>query len=147
MYTKFKGIRNFSFRNTRVTRKTCPMLTIKIDLPTSIWCLYSWIWTEFTHCSDVSIVDLDKVNARWVSLLKKFSLFFMKTIWTWPLIGRSFKLGDIFYKYKGEKKYHFFCQMYCSETSFHFSLEALSNSDWTHLHQLHENNRSYWETY
>ena len=103
MYTKFKGIRNFSFRNTRVTRKTCPMLTIKIDLPTSIWCLYSWIWTEFTHCSDVSIVDFDKVNARWVSLLKKFSLFFMKTIWTWPLIGRFLNWATYFINIKEKR--------------------------------------------
>ena len=27
---------------------------------TSLWCLYCWLWTYFTHSSVVSIVDTDK---------------------------------------------------------------------------------------
>ena len=30
---------------------------------TSFWCLYCWLWKEFTHCSGVSIVDFGQVNA------------------------------------------------------------------------------------
>ena len=29
---------------------------------TSFWCFCCWIWTDFTHCSDVSIDDFEHVN-------------------------------------------------------------------------------------
>ena len=42
---------------------------------TSLWCLYCWLWIDFTHCSSVSIVDLEQVVAvravnRWPKLNK-----------------------------------------------------------------------------
>ena len=33
---------------------------------TSVWCCYFWLWTDFTHCSGVSIVDFQQVHADWV---------------------------------------------------------------------------------
>ena len=35
----------------------------------SFWCLNCYLWTDFTHCSGVSIVDLEQVNAAWVVLV------------------------------------------------------------------------------
>ena len=32
---------------------------------TWFWCLCWWQWTDFTHCSSVSIVDFEQVNAGW----------------------------------------------------------------------------------
>ena len=63
---------------------TCPRLTMKhqnnmqnlfkvnnedtrMTSLTSIWCCYFWLWTDFTHCSGVSIVDFEQVHADWVS--------------------------------------------------------------------------------
>ena len=42
----------------------------------------------------------------------------MKAIWTGPLIGQPFKLSDIFYKCKGEKKYHFFVKCIVLKRAF-----------------------------
>ena len=33
---------------------------------TLLWCFYYWLWTNFTHCSGVSIIDFEQVNASWV---------------------------------------------------------------------------------
>ena len=33
---------------------------------TSFWCCYCQLWTDFTHCSGVSIVDFEQINAGWV---------------------------------------------------------------------------------
>ena len=33
----------------------------------SLWCLYSQLWTYFTPCSSVSIVNFEQVNAGWVA--------------------------------------------------------------------------------
>ena len=30
---------------------------------TSLWCLYCYLCTDFTHCSGDSIVDFEQVNA------------------------------------------------------------------------------------
>ena len=63
---------------------TCPKLTMKhqnnmqnlfkvnnedtrMTSLTSVWCCYFWLWTDFTHCSGVSIVDFEQVHADWVS--------------------------------------------------------------------------------
>ena len=32
---------------------------------TSFWCLYCYLWTYFTTCSSVSIVNFEQVNAGW----------------------------------------------------------------------------------
>ena len=32
----------------------------------SFWCLYCQLWTYFTPCSTVSIVNFEQVNADWV---------------------------------------------------------------------------------
>ena len=32
---------------------------------TSYWCLYCYLWTNFTQCSGVSTVDFEQVNANW----------------------------------------------------------------------------------
>ena len=34
---------------------------------TSFWCLNRQFWTYFTHCSGVSIIDFDQVNAGYIS--------------------------------------------------------------------------------
>ena len=34
--------------------------------PTSFWCLYCQLWTDFTHYSGVSILDFNHVNVCWV---------------------------------------------------------------------------------
>ena len=31
----------------------------------SFWCLYCWLWTYFTPCSVVSLVNFEQVNAGW----------------------------------------------------------------------------------
>ena len=31
---------------------------------TSFWCFICWLWTDFTPCSNVSIVDFEQVNAK-----------------------------------------------------------------------------------
>ena len=30
----------------------------------SFWCLYCYLWIDFTHCSGISIVDCEQVNIR-----------------------------------------------------------------------------------
>ena len=42
--------------------------------PASFWCLYCQLWTYFTPCSSVSIVNFEHVNATgyWKSVLKNF---------------------------------------------------------------------------
>ena len=32
----------------------------------SLWCLYCYLWTYFTTCSSVSIVNFEQVNADWL---------------------------------------------------------------------------------
>ena len=45
-------------RNHKDTRKT----SMK-----PFWWVYCELWTDFTHCSDVYIVDVEQENAGWVS--------------------------------------------------------------------------------
>ena len=35
------------------------------------WCLYCEIWTDFTHCSGVSIAEFELVKAGWEEALKR----------------------------------------------------------------------------
>ena len=47
---------------------TCSKLTIErpeqcVMSMTSFWCLYCQLWTDFTHCSGVSVVDFKQENA------------------------------------------------------------------------------------
>ena len=60
-------------RNTRaimwnlfnVTKKDTRMTSLM-----SFWCLYCKLWTDFIHCSGVSIVDFEQVNTRWVCIFR-----------------------------------------------------------------------------
>ena len=38
------------------------------NIVTSFWhhYCYCYVWTDFTHCSDVSIVNFEQANADWV---------------------------------------------------------------------------------
>ena len=31
----------------------------------SFWCLYYWLWTDFTHFAGFPIVDFEQLNAGW----------------------------------------------------------------------------------
>ena len=46
------------------------------DKDTSFWCLYCWLWTNVTYCSDVSVDYIKQVNASWVMI----SLIFAKIL-------------------------------------------------------------------
>ena len=35
----------------------------KIDF---VHCIYCYIWTYYTHCSGLCIIDIEQVNAGWV---------------------------------------------------------------------------------
>ena len=37
---------------------------------TSFQCLFSYLWTNSAHCSRVSIVDFEKVNAGWETVMR-----------------------------------------------------------------------------
>ena len=63
---------------------------------TSFWCLYYQLWTYFTPCSSVSIVNFEQVNAGWKAFLrihdrnysnnwkkKKSNLTVAISIWNW----------------------------------------------------------------
>ena len=57
--------------NDEKTPEQCKTL-IKVDkkdtrttLMASLWCLFCWLWTDFTHCSGVSIVDFQQASAGW----------------------------------------------------------------------------------
>ena len=43
-----------------VNNKTTRTKSIK-----SFWCLYYWLWTDFTHCAGFHIVDFEQLNAGW----------------------------------------------------------------------------------
>ena len=49
--------------NTRTRYEICSKLTIKT--PERRHWLYCWLWTYFTPCSSVSIVNFEQVNAGW----------------------------------------------------------------------------------
>ena len=51
-------------RNTRTKCEICSKLTVKISA--SFWYFYCWLWTYFTHCSSVSIVNFEHVFAGWI---------------------------------------------------------------------------------
>ena len=44
----------------------CSKLTMKTP-ERRHWCLYCWLWTNFTPCSAVSIVNFEQVNNSWES--------------------------------------------------------------------------------
>ena len=49
----------FNNGNVRIMCEICSKLTIKAPellYKNSFWCLYYWLWTDFTHFSGVSIV-------------------------------------------------------------------------------------------
>ena len=43
-----------------VNNKTARTKSLK-----SFWCLYYWLWTDFTHCAGFPIVDFEQLNAGW----------------------------------------------------------------------------------
>ena len=38
------------------------------------WCLYCELWTDFTRCSSVSIVNFEQVNASWDLFTRKMQV-------------------------------------------------------------------------
>ena len=38
------------------------------------WCLYCELWTDFTRCSSVSIVNYEQVNADWDLFTRKMQV-------------------------------------------------------------------------
>ena len=60
-------------KKTRTRCEICSKLTKKTPerRQASLWCLYCLLWTYFTPCSDVCIVNFEQVNAVWVSLSSK----------------------------------------------------------------------------
>ena len=38
---------------------------LRVTLMTSFWCLFCQLWIYFTHCSGVSLVHFEQVNAKW----------------------------------------------------------------------------------
>ena len=53
------------FKVSNKDNRTTPMA--------SFWCLYCQLWTYFTPCSSVSIVNFEHVNIEWVSCLNPAS--------------------------------------------------------------------------
>ena len=43
----------------------------------SFWCFSCYIWTYFTPFSNVSIVDFEQVNFKWVTFIKHINLLFL----------------------------------------------------------------------
>ena len=37
----------------------------------SFWCLYCYLWTNFTYCSGISIVGFEQADAGWIHVLTK----------------------------------------------------------------------------
>ena len=78
---------------------------------TSFWCRYCWLWTNFTHCSDVFIVDFELVNASKVGITELFVLY--KSVY-WSLYD-----GNIIFKwvnkfiYWGQKTTALFILLIC----------------------------------
>ena len=55
----------------------------RMILLTSFWFLYCYIWTDFTNCSRVSIVDFEQVNVGWVVKLAMWeNIYFNSTMKT-----------------------------------------------------------------
>ena len=57
-------------RNTKTMCSICSKLNNKDSRATSMtssWFLYCQLWTDFTLCFGVSIVDFGQVNSRWES--------------------------------------------------------------------------------
>ena len=65
-------------RNTRARCEICWKLTIKIPERrlASFWYIYCYIWTYFTPCSSISIVNFEHVIAGWESFLQIEIIFF-----------------------------------------------------------------------
>ena len=65
----------------------CSKLTIKTRT-TSLTCIYCQLWTDFTQCFGVSIVDFEQVNAGWgtETYLEPCQTFMMESRYFYPLI-------------------------------------------------------------
>ena len=64
----------------------CSKLTIKTRT-TSLTCIYCSLWTDFTQCFGVSIVDFEQVNAGWgtETYLEPCQTFMMESRYFYPL--------------------------------------------------------------
>ena len=45
----------------------------KMTSLTSFWCLHSELWKKFTNCSDIPIVDFERITADWEHLNSKLT--------------------------------------------------------------------------
>ena len=83
----------FNNRNTRTRCEICSKSTIKTQERrlVSFWCLYCWLWTDFTPCYSVSIVNFEQVNAGWVIRRWIFNLqiSLQWIIWCWQFGWRK----------------------------------------------------------
>ena len=61
--------------NTRTVCEICSKLTIKTSdrrSVTSLWCFYCYLWTDFTQCFGVFIVNTAQENAGWDNAQYKY---------------------------------------------------------------------------
>ena len=74
------------------------IVLVSLHLMTKFCCLYGSLWSDFTRCSRVTIVDIDQVNAGWVSYHSRahriynfeFILPYQK-LWVWSVFVISIK--------------------------------------------------------
>ena len=92
--------------NIRIASKICSKLIIKRTRLTSVWWLprLCYFWTDFKHCSGVSIVECGQVNTSWVKGIDCWSITWKKTktmkfspflVW-WILFCRHLRMDYIF---------------------------------------------------
>ena len=66
--------------NTRIMIGICSKLTIQTS-ERSCWCVYSWLWIDFTYCSGILIVDFEQVNIGWKEKLFDWNVFTLSMYW------------------------------------------------------------------
>ena len=89
---------NVNNGNTKTMCEICSNLTIKTpERPsmTSLWCLYYQLWTDFTYCSGVCIVDFEQVIA-WSNCLRWWWYQIIPFTCKWVLALICLVLGAIF---------------------------------------------------
>ena len=58
------------------------------NIKTSFWCLFCELWTGFTHCFDVSVVDFKQVPVGNFQCFK--NLRTLLTLYWYPLTGHTY---------------------------------------------------------
>ena len=72
-------------RYTRTKCEICSKLTIKMPLA-SFWYLYCQLWTYFTPCSSVSIVNFEHVIVGWcITMMKLTYVVFLTNLFHFRL--------------------------------------------------------------